>query len=55
MMKLHIDVGMLFVIILEERDRRHFEYYMENFEWISNEAIKYWQKKGVNLTSIVRY
>ena len=21
--------------------RRHFEYYMENFEWISNEAIKY--------------
>jgi hypothetical protein len=22
---------------------------MENFEWLSDEAIKFWQKKGVNL------
>jgi hypothetical protein len=41
--------------IKKERDQRHFEYYMENFEWISNEAIKYWQRKGVNLMSIVSY
>jgi hypothetical protein len=41
--------------IREERIQRNFEYYMENFEWLSEEAIKFWQKKGVNLTSIVRY
>jgi hypothetical protein len=37
--------------ILNER-RHQFEYYMKNFEWLSNEAIKFWQKKGFNLTSV---
>jgi hypothetical protein len=41
--------------IREEGKQRNFEHYMENFEWLSNEATKFWQKKGVNLTSIVRY
>jgi hypothetical protein len=31
--------------IREERKQRKFEYYMESFEWLSNEAIKFWQKK----------
>jgi hypothetical protein len=37
--------------ILTERQQRHFEYYMKNFEWLSDEAIKYWQKRGFDLTS----
>jgi hypothetical protein len=35
--------------IREERKQRKFEYYMESFEWLSNEVIKFWQKKGVIL------
>lgn len=35
--------------ILQERQRRGFIPYMSNFEWLSNEALRYWQKRGVDL------
>jgi hypothetical protein len=38
--------------IQNERRQRHFHYYIKNFEWLSNEAVKYWQKRGFDLTSV---
>src|SRR6266511_1943630 len=35
--------------IMDERKRRNFNSYMENFEWLASEASKWWKKKGVDL------
>jgi hypothetical protein len=36
--------------IEDERQRRKFEHYMENFEWLAKQARKFWAKKGEDLT-----
>jgi hypothetical protein len=36
--------------IEDERQRRKFEYFMENFEWLAKQARKFWSKKGEDLT-----
>jgi len=36
--------------IEDERERRKFEHYMENFEWLSKQARKFWAHKGEDLT-----
>jgi hypothetical protein len=41
--------------ICEERKRRRFEHYMESFEWLSNESVIFWQRKGIDLTSIATF
>jgi hypothetical protein len=32
--------------INDERERRKFEHFMENFEWLANQARKFWARKG---------
>jgi len=39
-------------LIEHERERRKFKYFMENFEWLSDEAEKYWKRKHVPLSTV---
>ncbi len=41
--------------IEDERKQRKFKQFMSNFEWLSDEADKYWQKKGVDLSETALY
>jgi hypothetical protein len=41
--------------IEEERITRNFDYYMENFKWLADEAYRYWQRKGIDLSTLKIY
>jgi hypothetical protein len=40
------------VNIDKERELRDFQYYMRDFEWLANEADRYWQWEGVDLSKV---
>lgn len=39
-------------IIEHERERRHFDPFMENFQWLSDEAELYWKGRGHPLSEV---
>jgi hypothetical protein len=41
--------------IEEERIKRNFNHYMENFQWLSDQAVRHWQRKGIDLSTIESY
>ena len=38
-----------------EREDREFMPFMENFEWLANEAEEYWRKRKVELSETIIY
>ena len=41
--------------IEDERQRRKFEHFMENFEWLAKQARKFWARKGEDLSKTEIY
>jgi|ERR687888_335427 hypothetical protein len=41
--------------IEKERIGRNFEHYMQNFQWLSDEAVKYWHRRGIDISKLQSY
>jgi hypothetical protein len=42
-------------IVVDEIQRRKFDHFMENFEWLAKQARKFWARKGEDLSKTEIY